>query len=363
MAVDHRRHLPIAGAVRSAPAPTSTGAEQHLWMEETRFVREALGRGLRGGLHNGVMRLIDEHLPRALPARLHLYLSNACGQACTFCEQPILWRSAGGRARQALVHVGQSLGADVVSTGVFDALLRVGGRRVAPLHLEVTGNDWARHPRRDRLLARLAEEQLVRVTLSGPSTALADASLARRVAALPTLEGVVLTLQSPDPARHDLCTGAPGSGARVLQALDHLCRLGVSTRVNTVLTARAVETLPALLEAISLRGLRSTLMTFVPDGRAGGAHAIPLHPRMSDVRQALESTSADALAAIERIEGLPPCAVPLALRNRLRMVWLTEHREPLAHGSRCDGCASRGACGGVVTSYLRAHGDQALHPT
>lgn len=362
MTTGDRRRLPLADDARRGPSSHAPRGEQHLWMEETRFVRAALRGALRDGLPGGVTRLLDEHMPPTLPARLHLYLDNACGQACAFCEQPILWRTASGRARQALVAAGQFLGADVVSTGVFDALLRTAARRAAPLRLEVTGNDWTRHPRREQLLQRLAEERDVRVTLSGPSTALADAALARQVAALPTLEGVVLTLQSPDPARHDLCTRTPGSGARVLRALDHLQALGVPVQVNTVLTRSAVTTLPELLESLAQRGLRSTLLTFIPDGRAGGAHAAAIHPSARDVREAFERTPASALGVIESVEGLPPCAAPATLRGRLRPVWSTEHREPMRYGSRCGACAARGTCSGVVASYLLAHGDDTLRP-
>jgi len=331
-------------------------------MEETRFVRAALRGALGGGLQRGISRLLDEHMPPTLPARMHLYLDNACGQACAFCEQPILWGTATGRTLQTMVNLGQSLGANVVSTGVFDALLRVAAQRATPLRLEVTGNDWTRHPRRDQLLQRLAEERDVRVTLSGPSTALADAALARQIAALPTLEGVVLTLQSPDPARHDLCTRTAGSGAQVLRALDHLQALGVHVQVNTVLTANAVTTLPDLLKTLAQRGLRSTLLTFIPDGRAGGAHAATIHPSMREVRDAFERTPPSAIEAIESVEGLPPCAAPAALRERLRPVWSTEHREPMRYGSRCGACAARGTCSGVVASYLLAHGDDTLRP-
>ena len=362
MTTGDRRRLPLAGTALHDPQPPTSRGERHLWMEETRFLRAVLRGALRGGLQGGVTRLLDEHMPANLPARLHLYLDNACGQACVFCEQPIQRRTTTGHALQAIVDLGKSLGADVVSTGVFDALLRAAARRTAPLRLEVTGNDWTRHPQRDRLLQRLAEERDVRVTLSGPSTALANEALARQVAALPTLEGVVLTLQSPDPARHDLCTGTAGSGAQVLRAIDHLQAFGVSLQVNTVLTWRAVKTLPGLLGFLAQRGLRSTLLTFLPDGQAGGAHAATVHPSMLDIRDAFERTPSAVLDVVERIEGLPPCGVPAMLRARLRPVWSTEHREPMLYGSRCDACASRGTCSGVVSSYLRAHGDSALRP-
>jgi hypothetical protein len=122
--------------------------------------------------------------------------------------------------------------------------------------------------------------------------------------------------------------------------------------VQSVLTARGVEALPALLPWLAARSLPTTLLAFLPDGAAGGARARPLHPSYTRLRAVLEAHLTDAARVLEELSGVPLCAVPSALRARVVRQSAVDPREALVFPPGCAGCALRGDCSGVPASAL-----------
>lgn len=316
----------------------------HLHLRE----RDLLARWSRGGLADDV----------AGRARVELYLENPCAQSCGFCDQPRQRDGLEGRLRQRLRGLVAWTATDRARLDAFDALCAHVDAEASVRELVLSGNDWALHPLRDVLLARLAKLRRAPLTLYGPSTGLADAALRARVLALPTLRRVQLSLHASDPAVHDAIVGAPGAGRAVLTALEALRTSPIDLVINVALGAPAVAALPATLAWLRARGLRATLLAVLPDRRRAGWRD-DLFPRASDVYAALAVGDGEAVGAMH---GAPFCAVPPALRERLQHVWESPHREPLAHAAGCARCVERARCPGVPASQLRAHGEAAVTP-
>lgn len=356
--------LPWVRADAYAPAPGDGAAE-----EATAFVYETdlLARAARAARLDGpagaLGRALDDLLPRGRPGALHLYFKAPCAQSCEFCEEPRVRERLDQRARASLLRVQRAAGLDLVGSGLFDALLEAAGRREPPARLVVTGHDWARLPGLDRLLDRLAREERVRVDFQGPSTRLADRALAQRLARLPTLGTVSLTLQSPEPAAHDAITGAPGSGAQVMAAVANLRELGVPVIINAVLTARGVDALPGLFAWLDRERLAVALRAFIPDaGLAGGWDAGAIMAPMDRLREALEADPDRTARVVAGLAGLPTCVVPRALRSRVLPAPLGNKREPARFPPGCEGCGLRPGCPGVPASYGRRFGARGLAP-
>lgn len=294
--------------------------------------------------------------------RVVVYFETYCAQACEFCELPRLRASGADEAVHRQLVALHRRGGDVVSSGFFDALCDAVAARTPTPALTVIGHDWTRHLHLERIFARLERETVVRVRLEGPSTALAHPRLAARIAALPTLDGVTLTLESIDAAVHDAIVGAPGACARVMAAIGELQSRGVRVHVNCVVTARAVPGLPALLAWLAARRVTVTLLGFLPDRVAEGWDGALLPP-VDAVRASLSRASPQSLLAVVQVSGLPLCAVPEALVPRVSAEWQSPVREHRVFAPPCDRCSSRRRCGAVTEGYLAHHGDAGLRPT
>lgn len=298
--------------------------------------------------------------PIEVPDRAHVYLyfEARCAQACQFCQEPA-WREQPEDRRRHLALAGaHRAGTDFVGSGGLDALLNELGARGGALTIH--GHDWAMHPRLEELLDRLVTEERVPISLLGPSTRLADPALAARVASIKTLKKLTLTLLAADPSRHDAIAGAPGSGDRVLAAIDALRAHGVEPIVNVVLTADVVEGLPALLALLDRRQLRAALLGFVPDrGPLALGH---LFARASDIARALEGEV--AARVVDSVAGLPLCALPSTLHSRASGAWPSTDRPQFDYARSCDTCSLRSRCAGVPPEYLARFGAEGLlaHP-
>jgi MoaA/NifB/PqqE/SkfB family radical SAM enzyme len=293
---------------------------------------------------------------RGQPLCLFLSLANDCDQACEFCDRPARRAAAGSSAE---VPAG---GPDLVDSGAFDALLEALAGRGPGAELCLTGHDWALHARIDALLARLARSPAPRLSLYGPSTRLADEAFAARVLAVPGLAEVRLSLHAAEPGTHDLVSGTPGSGARVLAALGRLRARGVAVRVNAVLTRRTVAGLPGLLALLAREGVAGSLLAFRPDAGPVPFDGRDLLAPWSAIRDALEPfAKPEAGLALELI-GLPACAVPPALRARQSHAWNSAEAEDLVFPAVCDGCGLRTMCGGVSKLYAQTFGGEGLRP-
>lgn len=303
---------------------------------------------------------LDRAAAGAAVGHVMLYFEARCEQACEFCEEPGLRERPLARLVARALDVQQALGADLVSRGAFAALLAWVRERPERIVLHVTGHDWLRHPHLDALLGALERGPGVPLRLQGPSLALADRALARRVAALPGLQHVATTLQSSDPREHDAMVGRPGAHARLLAALEVLSEEGVAVLLTLVLTRRALRTLPATLAWLRERGRAAQLCAFVPDrAMEGGERALA---PLDELRAALAGVAPADHAAIASLVGVPPCGAPAALRGALAPAIDTAERERAVFPAPCAGCAGRARCPGVPESYARVYGARGLEP-
>jgi len=311
-------------------------------------------RLLLRGWDRAAERLLAE-LPRT-PLDLHVYLEARCDQACEFCAQPAQRDHPAHRAAGALDLALDTGVGDLIRSGALAALLSACARRDPEVRLTLTGHDWLAHPSRDALLELLAAHPALPKRLQGPSTALADASLARRVAALPNLVAVALTAQGGSARAHDRGVGRAGAFDALCAAVAHLTAAGVRVEVNTVLTRDGLDALPETLAWARARGLAVTVAAFIPEP----SHPAPqvYLPRLDALRATL-AHHVDALTERRAaLVGLPLCVVPPSLRPRA----FGAARPEAPTAPPCARCALREACPGAPRAYLEAYGDAALTP-
>ncbi|MBP6832387.1 MAG: radical SAM protein [Deltaproteobacteria bacterium] len=310
-------------------------------------------RLLHGSWPGAAAALVETFAGSSSSAELHLYLEARCAQACEFCAQPVQRERVLPRALAVLDARVDRLTGDIVTSGALDALLEACERRRPSVAVTITGHDWLRHPARDAIIDALARHPALPKRLLGPHTGLADPALARRVAAIPGLRAVALTLQAADPAAHDAMVGRPGAFREVLGAIERLEEGGAFVEINTVLTRRAVEHLPRLLPWLAARGWKASLAAFAPERLLPDPER--LHPPGSLVRRALVEQAAAAESVVNSLVGVALCVVPAALHRRTHKTVAAGLADP-AETSPCARCAVREQCSGVSESYLRAHG-------
>lgn len=310
-----------------------------------------------GSVARATQTVLDEVLERAGQTDdVQIYFETRCAQACEFCEEPRIRDKLPSRAVTRLLVVQHELKLDLVSSGAFEALIDAIAAR--GLRLTLSGHDWTRHPHREELLRILERRPGLRLRLQGPSLAFDSLELARRVAALPSLECILTTLQSIEAAEHDAMVGARGAHARLLQALDNLEHLNVRTQLSLVLTRRALRSLPATLRYLRQRAWTIELSAFVPDQAMGDVHD-KLAP-IDELKGAMEAAMPEAQETIRSLVGVPICAVPEALQNKVALVLRTDKRAPAEYGAKCADCCVRSACSGVPAGYIRALGERGM---
>jgi len=190
----------------------------------------------------------------AAPKRAYWELTRACDLACRHCRaEAIPARDPG----ELTTDEGRRL---------LDALREFGGAGPAVV---LTGGDPLKRPDFWDLLAHGVGLELdVAVAPSG--TALLTAEVVGRLKEA-GVRAMSLSLDGPDPARHDGFRGVPGCFARTLDAARAAVDAGISLQVNTLVTADSLGDLPRLLELV--RGLGATrwsLFFLIQVGRGQG---------------------------------------------------------------------------------------------
>jgi len=345
----------LSRAQVAAPPPRPTGPVVYV-TEHALSRRFAVAKLGRNDVKEVARELFTEWFPRN-DGELHLYLEARCAQRCEFCEEA---ENRDRPMRRALTMVRTSLarvGVDLVDSGAFDALLDRAAEPRIPLLL--TGHDWLRHPRVADILSSLERHPTVPKTFQSPSTALTDSSLFERVIAVPGLGALRTTLQSIDEREHDAMVGLRGAARDVMSVIDRLTERGVRVDLTTVLTRRALPTLPATVRWIAERGLTVTLHAFIPD-RGMASAAAALAP-LDELRSALAAI--DRPSAIMSLVGVPRCVIPEALASKLEPAWEFAERGRMLFADGCGACESRSSCSGVPEDYLRAFGDRGMAPS
>jgi len=346
--------------------PASDRPPSTVFIQETALYQHVAGQVGHDNVKTALNDFLDGKLEDG-PAEVQLYFRNPCVQSCEFCTEPIM-RPHVTRITTALNQY-HEMGLDLVGMGIFSALLDVLAERDGATSLCVTGNDWTRHPRVEEILKRLEEERKVPIRLIGPHATLSDETLAQRVAKIPMLREIRVSIFSADPAKHDMVTGTPGAGAQIMKAVDNLNACGFKPAVNTVLTRNGVQELPGLVQWVAERDLRLTLLAFVPDvfpdtskGFKGEWDTEALLAPYSELLKTLAAIPPEQKTAIDSLHGFPLCAVPEDLEPLLRWSGRSEEAEPEIMLAPCTECSARSRCSGVPKTYAEHYGDTGLTP-
>lgn len=185
------------------------------------------------------------------------------------------------------------------------------------------------------------------------------------------LDIAFVSLHSPDAAVSDAITRAPGTHVRTIAGIHALVAAGVDVKLNCVMTAEGLASLPRLPDYVHRElaryGKRIQLMLSYPSD-AWDATLVPqIRPDPAALRVALKSTVDRAVALGIELDGLDgPCGPPLCAHGADRRVLeLKETREPISFRTfapGCGRCAVRRACPGVRTGDLEAFGERAIEP-
>ncbi|MCB9506237.1 MAG: hypothetical protein H6697_01065 [Myxococcales bacterium] len=244
----------------------------------------------------------------------------------------------------------------MVGSGALAAVLGVADTMEQAPIVKLTGFDWTRHARREELLTLLAGLRRAPLVLEGPHTALASPEVRARVAGIPALQRVILSLHGP-PSVHDEVVSRRGAGVAVQTAAAGLAAAGVSVQINTVLCGATAATLAHVAALAREIGAAWRLLGFAPDALGSGGWAGRLRlPTLEESRRA--TASLDVAGLDFRVEMLPPCAVSQPLRPYVAQ---RDEARPAPwsgafFGDECAGCATRQKCVGLSAAYVTQHG-------
>ncbi len=152
------------------------------------------------------------------PTTVVFSMTKACSYRCKHCYQ----RHDGG--------------SDIEESLLLDTVRKVRDCGVAMLDIE-GGEPFARYARLLNLVRALDRRTEIWVNTTG------DRATPENLAELKKngLFGLMISIHSPDSARHDAFTGVPGSFDVARATLQHARRLGLVTAVNSVLSQADVE--------------------------------------------------------------------------------------------------------------------------
>ena len=291
-----------------------------------------------------------------------LVVTQACEMACTFC--PV-------KDKQHEVH----------AQGGVDAHLRdlmhqlEQASKLGASNLELGGNDVLRFPHLHALLEHAHRLGYATISAQSPGQSLADWKFAEALSRSP-LDVIEIPIYGHDAVHHDAITGVSGSFDALVQGLDH---------------ARALARPQIRLRTLALREgslALEALLAFAKD-RFGLVVSIgALRPNRVGERQHLNlAASFLELKALARRHPLqwetegPLCVLP-ADRAHAMSALLTTRRPKLhlwdlgirelsedAHVKRdrereylprCEDCAVRGGCSGILKSDLARFGTEGL---
>ena len=268
-----------------------------------------------------------------------------CNQDCGFCWQGRDW---------------PTFDADQILTWIED-LHAAGAER-----LIVSGGE----PTIDKDLFRYLERATalgMRVTLETNAIRMTrDGFIARLERAAPGF-GAFVSLHSADAEVSDRATRAPGTHARTLRGIEALLAAGASVKLNAVVTAVTVDTLPALVELAHERFSPSPsfegLMISLPQTPFDESLDAALRASPEATRAALARTIERAMTLGVRLDGLAgPCGPPLcAFGADPRVTDLRPIPETVdfrTYLPACDACSVRRSCFGAHRSDVEVFGER-----
>ncbi|HEY3497420.1 MAG TPA: radical SAM protein [Polyangiaceae bacterium] len=269
-----------------------------------------------------------------------------CNQNCGMCWQDRDW----GRYPSAQL------------TTWLEDLYREGARSLIVSGGEPTlDKDLARH------IAFARELGFAQVTLETNAIRLGQPGYAETLLAA-GLSGCFVSLHSADPSVSDAITRAPGTHEKTVAGVLRLLELGVPVKLNAVLSAEGLESMPGLPDFVATTfGPRiQSLMISFPSDPFERELAARIVPDPASLRRVLPAVVTRARALGLSLEGLngpcgpPVCALgsplPLTLAPVQGGVDFRVHLPP------CDGCGARPLCFGIPRGQAERFGNACAAP-
>ncbi len=181
-----------------------------------------------------------------------------------------------------------------------------------------------------------------------------------------------VSIHTHDANAYDTLVGRAGSHALMVRGLDAMVASRIALTVDVILKEDTYRRLPAALEWLHARGVRSVHLWFVSltDGNRENVKSMP---RMTDVTPTLFNAFqiARVLGMDVRSLHVPRCLlgehVDRAYDPGADRVWVVtpeasfELKDSRLAGrefvAACDGCAHRAVCPGIRPDYLARFGD------
>lgn len=185
------------------------------------------------------------------PLRIYWEVTRACDLSCLHCRaeaQPL------ADPQELSLAEGKNLIDQVAAMGP------------TPPRLVLTGGDPLKRDDLFELIAYAGARGLG-VSVAPSATPLLTAEALRRMKDS-GVEAISLSLDAPEAEAHDAIRGVPGTFARTLAAAEVARRVGLPFQVNTLVCARTVDGLPAMLDLVQRLGApRWSLFFLVSVGR------------------------------------------------------------------------------------------------
>ena len=297
--------------------------------------------------------------PRSLPMVpshghrfVELRVNRDCNERCRFCNTPPDSPTIEDQPAAVLARI-----AAAAAGGCTDLLL--------------TGRETTLAPELPRYIAAARAAGIANVRVQTNATTLGHGPMLARLVDAGVTEFEV-SLHTLDPDGFAAVIGPAALLAHATAGLDALAKhpaLGVT--IVCVITAVNLAEVPTLVATIAARWPTVRALVLSPVAPVGdGETALDLlvpYPQLGPiVAEALRVAAAHGLrASVPARCGLPPCLVPVELRDRHDAV-RSERGGPIEPGKRkpprCGTCALDRRCAGAWSRYLDQHGDAGLEP-
>ena len=265
-----------------------------------------------------------------------------CNQDCTFCF---------------VDRTSPSLTDEAVEAAI-DAAVAAGASRVS-----FSGGEPTLHRRLVDFVARASAARISEVELQTNALLLGDSERCDALVAAGVNQAVV-SLHAVDPVRYLAITGA-GTPDEVIAGVRNLLDRGVRVELNVVQNAANMDHLADIVAEVAARIPEVEVLfsvTFIVDGlpRAWGEVAVRYADAVPHLAAGMAAARDGGVAyRLTGRCGTPPCSWRGRLDEleRFGLLEIAEEPEPShSYVPACEGCAARGHCYGINTSYLRQFG-------
>ena len=305
--------------------------------------------------------------------RVHYFnITYACNSRCSFCAADIAakWR-ADATASMPLARFEAAL--DELSVNERDQVILNGGEPT--MHPEFVG-----------FLRAIASRGAKRTVFTN-GRRLCEESLARKIALCGPVE-LLIPIYSPDSARHDACTGVPGSLAQTLDGLRMIvdlqrCGFKLPVEIRLLLSRQtaplAADVVRFLSKEFKEGDFYFSLNPLIVSRQAlDGGHAQPLSGYGQVVSEVVRECASSGRVLVTK--SLPRCLIWTVFPEQaLSTVFLEERtgshetysdpyqEKPYDEGDQrefaqfCGGCILRAACPGFPVGHVAVFGNMDAH--